>query len=144
MLLVLYNIRSAYNVGSMFRTADAVGVEKIYLCGYTPTPAHKTALGAEASVPWEHHAQAWRLLKKLKHEGIALYGLEQHATSRNLFDFKPEHPMALIVGNELTGIRSSLLSYTDAILEIPMYGTKESLNVAVATGIALYRLKAVQ
>lgn len=140
MFLILHNVRSTYNVGSIFRTADAAGVEKIYLCGYTPGPAQKTALGAEVTVPWERHIQTWRLLRTLKKQDVHLYALEQHETSTNLFDFKPRYPYALIVGHERRGLSKAMLQYTDAILEIPMHGSKESLNVAVATGIALYWL----
>jgi|SRR3989344_4222500 len=151
MILILHNIRSAYNVGSIFRTADAVGVSKIYLCGITPTPAQKTALGAEATVPWEHHAQTWRLLKKLKKQKVRLYAIEQHRASKNIFKFKPKFlpagrqvPCALILGHERKGVSKSILKYADAILEIPMHGLKESLNVAVATGIAVYYLHGTQ
>src|SRR3989344_1716960 len=128
--LILDNIRSAYNVGSIFRTADAAGVGKIYLCGITPTPANKTALGAEATVPWEYNAQTWRLLQRLKREGVHLYALEQSSGSKNLFAFKPKFPCALILGHERKGVSASLTKYLDATIEIPMYGTKESLNVA--------------
>ena len=145
--LILHNIRSAYNVGSIFRTADAAGVAKIYLCGITPTPAQKTALGAEATVPWEHVAQTWRLLEKLKKEKMHIYALEQHTASKNLFKFKPKFlpagrqvQCALILGHERKGVSKTILKYTDAVLEIPMHGKKESLNVAVATGIAVYYL----
>ena len=97
-------------------------------------------LGAEATVPWEHITQAWRLLEKLKKQKVHLYALEQHPKSKQLFNLKPKFPCALIVGHELKGVSKTILKYTDAILEIPMHGTKESLNVAVATGIAVYYL----
>src|SRR3989338_6370805 len=103
MFLILHNIRSAYNVGSLFRTADAVGVEKIYLCGYPPTPARKTSLGSEATVPWEHHAQTARLVKKLKTDGSRIVALEQYKYSTDLFRYIPREPVALLVGNELKG-----------------------------------------
>ncbi len=142
MFLILHNIRSAYNVGSMFRTADAVGIEKIYLCGYTPTPSQKTALGAEATVPWEQHGQTWRLLKKLKSDGVHITAIEQYKYSTDLFCYRPPSgPLALMVGHERKGLSSTILRYVDDILEIPMHGKKESLNVSVATGIALYELK---
>ena len=143
MFLILHNVRSAYNVGSLFRTSDAVGIAKIYLCGYTPTPSQKTALGAEITVPWEHCKQTARLLKKLKSEGIRIVALEQYQYSTDLFRYIPpaNGNLALIAGNELKGVGSTLLKLVDDILEIPMYGKKESLNVAVATGIALYEIR---
>ncbi|MEK7583095.1 MAG: TrmH family RNA methyltransferase [Patescibacteria group bacterium] len=140
MFLILHNVRSAYNVGSIFRTADAAGVEKIFLCGYTPTPATKTALGAEATVPWEHHAQTWRLLKELKRQDIHIVALEQYQYSTDLFRYTPKFPMALLVGHERKGLSKTMLHLVDDIVEIPMHGAKESLNVAVATGIAVYYL----
>lgn len=142
--LILHDIRSAYNVGAILRTADAAGVKKIFICGYSPTPndkkVAKTALGAEKSVPWEYHRQAWRLLEKLKSESIRIVALEQTPKSKNVFDFKSQFPLALVVGNEIRGLNKKILSYADKIIEIPMYGKKESLNVAVATGIALYKI----
>ena len=151
--LILAGIRSAYNVGSIFRTADGAGVTKIYLCGITPTPAtrdtqqetskiSKTALGAEKSVPWEYHKQTWRLLNELKANGLWLVALEQSKDSKNIFSYKPprNRNIALIVGNEIKGVNEKILSYADNTVEIPMRGKKESLNVAVATGIALYYL----
>lgn len=142
---ILHNVRSALNVGSMFRTADAAGVEKIYLTGYTPTPEHekvkKTSLGAEQSVAWEHYRQPSKLLKHLKEQGYQVIALEQAATSKDFRKFKPRYPIALMVGNEVRGINSVLIKKCDASIEIPMRGTKESLNVAVAFGIALYQFE---
>lgn len=158
--LVLDNIRSRENVGSIFRTADAVGVSKIYLCGITPTPRvgnpnfqfsnpkqiqdsdkiHKAALGAETYVPWEYYKETWRLIDKLKADKTCVMALEQTRKSENFFEFKPEFPLALIVGNEIKGISPSILKRADKTIAIPMYGRKESLNVAVAIGIALYSL----
>lgn len=155
--LVLHNIRSAYNVGSIFRTADGVGVAKIYLCGYTPTPnaqsigvgvnSHKiakTALGAEEFVPWEKHRQTGRLLSQLKKRGTSIVALELDSKSKNLFDYDfsalPGESLAVVVGHERKGLTKNILSYVDDIIEIPMYGKKESLNVAVATGVALYTI----
>lgn len=139
---ILHNIRSALNVGSMFRTADAAGVGKIYLTGYTPTPDHdkvrKTALGAEKTVPWEHYRQPGGLLKRLKAEGYRVIALEQTKRSENVFTFRSRFPVALMVGNEVRGLSPSLLKHADAAVDIPMRGTKESLNVAVAFGIAVY------
>ena len=161
--LILNNIRSAYNVGSIFRTADAVGVGRIYLCGITPTPSprayglkltagekiSKTALGAEKVVPWEYHKQTWRLLKQLSDDGLRLIALERFdrltaskLKVKNIFKLKSyglQH-IALLVGNEVKGLSPQILKYVDDIIEIPMHGKKESLNVAVATGIALYTI----
>ena len=142
MFLILHNVRSTYNVGSIFRTADAAGVKKIWLCGYTPTPAQKTALGAEATIPWEHRSQTWRLLKELKQQGIHIVALEQYQYSKDLFRYTPRFPLALIVGHERKGLTKKILESVDDVVEIPMYGKKESLNVAVAAGIALYSLNA--
>lgn len=142
--LVLNNIRSALNVGSIFRTADAAGVNKIYLCGYTPTPEidkiKKTALGAEKVVPWESCRQTWRLLEKLKKESITIIALEQTNKSVDYRKFKPKFPLALLVGHEVKGLSQEILKYADKIIAIPMYGKKESLNVTVATGIAVYKI----
>ncbi len=150
-VLILNNIRSVLNVGSIFRTADAIGVEKIYLCGYTPIPEHrgrrlgnekisKTALGAEKTVSWEYVPQAWRIIQKLKQEGVHIVALEQSAGSMDYRTYQPQFPLALILGNEVKGISKNILDLCDATIELPMRGKKESLNVAVAAGIALYKL----
>ena len=145
-IVVLDNIRSRENVGSIFRTADAAGVSKIYLCGITPTPPHKkiskTALGAETYVPWEYHAQTWRLLRKLKVESekLKVIALEQTRDSQNIFTFKSKFPIALLLGNEVKGLSSQILKHCDKKIFIPMYGRKENLNVSVAAGVALYQL----
>jgi len=142
--LIADNIRSAWNVGSFFRTADAVGVLKIYLTGYTATPEHskvlKTSLGAEEFVAWEHHKQAWRLIDRLKKEGVYIIALEQTSDAIDIKKFKPKFPMALIVGHELRGVPESLLKRSDKKIVIPMHGKKESLNVAVAFGMAIYAI----
>jgi tRNA G18 (ribose-2'-O)-methylase SpoU len=140
------NIRSTFNVGAIFRTADAAGITKIYLCGYTPTPPRdeieKVALGAEKTVPWEHVAQTWRLLERLKAQGVQIVALENNLElpAIDYREFLPQFPSALVLGNEVTGLSEALLKRADAILTLPMHGTKESLNVAVAFGIAAYRL----
>lgn len=143
-LVVLHNIRSRENVGSIFRTADAAGVDKIYLCGITPTPPHekisKTALGAETYVSWESCKQTWRLLAKLKEEGMSIVALEQTKESKDVFKFKPKFPLVLVLGNEVKGLSPKVLKYCDKKIAIPMYGRKESLNVAVAAGVALYSI----
>ncbi|HZX49669.1 MAG TPA: RNA methyltransferase [Candidatus Paceibacterota bacterium] len=146
--VVLDNIRSAENVGSIFRTADALVVDKIFLCGITPTPAHekvgKTALGAEKTVVWEYHKQTWRLLEKLKEQGVFIAALEQTKKSVSLEKFKPKFPLALVLGHEVKGVSPSVLRLANAIVEIPMLGQKESLNVAVAFGIAGYEINKVR
>ena len=146
--VVLDNIRSTYNVGAIFRTADAIGVKKIYLCGITPTPSKnikikKVALGAEDYVSWEKVSQTWRLLNRLKKEGYFLIALEQNKKAKNIFKTKKinKQKLALILGTEVKGLSSKILKYIDLILEIPMYGQKESLNVSVAFGIAVYTLR---
>ena len=142
--VILDNIRSRENVGSIFRTADAVGVSKIYLCGITPTLPHekisKTALGAQMYVPWEYCKQTHRLLKKFKKDKINIVGLEQTKDSKNIFKFKPKYPLALILGNEVRGLSPQILKYCNKKISIPMYGKKEILNVSVAAGVALYTI----
>ncbi|MEK7580396.1 MAG: TrmH family RNA methyltransferase [Patescibacteria group bacterium] len=144
--VVCDNIRSLFNVGSIFRIADGAGVDKIYLCGITGTPQKhnekisKVALGAEKNIPWEYQNQAWRLIEILKKQGFGIISLEKNQKSKNLFNHKPKFPLVLVVGNEKSGVAKSLLKRSDAILKIPMNGKKESLNVSVASGIAIYYL----
>ncbi|MFA6215462.1 MAG: TrmH family RNA methyltransferase [Patescibacteria group bacterium] len=143
--LVAQNIRSLFNVGSFFRIADVFGVKKIYLCGYTGFPPRKeiskTALGADEWIPWERHWQTHLLLKKLKKQKIKIVVLETGKASIPLPKFKPEFPLALVVGSETRGVSKSILALADEIVKIPMLGKKESLNVAVAAAIGLYRLR---
>ena len=145
LVTILDSIRSRENVGSMFRTADAVGISKIYLCGITPQPPHekisKTALGAEDTVPWEYHKQTWRLIEQLKKEGYQILALEKTRATKDIFSFKSDKRVALIVGNEVSGLSRQVLKRADNILSIPMHGKKESLNVSVAFGIAIYAIK---
>jgi len=148
--LILYNIRSTYNVGAIFRTADACGVEKVYLVGYTPAPVDefgradsgiaKTAIGAEKNILWERVMNLSRLISKLKKEGIQIIALEQSPRAIDYKKIKPQYPCTLILGEEVEGIPAKLLAKCDIIAEIPMKGKKESLNVSVATGVALYRM----
>jgi len=142
--LLLDNIRSLFNVGAIFRTADAGGINKIILTGITGKPndekVKKVALGAEESVPWEHHWQAWRIVDKLKKEGFQIVALEQTKESIPYDKFKPKFPLLLIVGNEIKGVSKSLLKRADKIIHLPMAGKKESLNVAIAAGIAIYEI----
>lgn len=152
-VLILHNIRSVHNVGSIFRTADAAGVVKIYLTGYTPTPLDrfnrerkdfiKVSLGAEKSVLWESTPQLAPVLKKLQGDGYEIVAIEQSDKSTPLFNYKPTvgKNIAVIMGNEVLGISTQTLKYADHILEIPMHGQKESLNVSVAAGIALFALR---
>jgi 23S rRNA (guanosine2251-2'-O)-methyltransferase len=160
-VLILHNIRSVHNVGSIFRTADAAGMSKIILSGYTPTPLDrfgrerkdlsKVSLGAEKTIAWEHVKQLSSTLKKLKKEGYTIVAIEQNKNSTSLFDFKPKKtesgtisPLAIMVGNEVRGISPQLLKQADVILEIPMRGKKESLNVSVAAGVALFAILAIK
>lgn len=138
------NIRSLENVGSIFRTADALGVTKIYLCGISATPPNhkisKTALGAEKTVSWEYHKQTWRLIEKLKREKIKIVALEQNRRAVLYTKFGPRFPLALIIGNEVKGISPKVLKQSDKIIYLPMAGQKESLNVSVAFGVAGYQM----
>ncbi len=143
--LMLHNIRSMWNVGSMFRTADAVGVEKMIITGYTATPPRreieKTALGAQECVKWEYCADPLDAVGRLKAEGVRICGLEIAERSRPYtMAVRDDFPLCLIVGNEVQGIDDELLAHCDEVFEIPQYGTKHSLNVAVAAGVALFEL----
>ncbi len=150
MHLVLDNIRSAENVGNILRSADAFGVEKVYLCGITPAPIDrfgrefakvtKAALGAEKTVAWEQAKDVSAVTQLLKGEGFVIAALEQHANSVPLNRLNNIKKLALVVGNEVGGVDGNVLAKADMIFEIPMGGKKESLNVAVATGIALFVL----
>lgn len=142
-VVVLDNIRSAYNVGSIFRTADAALVDHIYVTGYSPTPEHrsinKTALGAEETVPWSQRKDAGALLSDLRARGYTLAALEQTDAPNAIRDLEALHfPLALVLGNEVKGVQDELLDVCDLALEIPQYGAKHSLNVSVAFGIAAF------
>ncbi|MDR1876049.1 MAG: RNA methyltransferase [Flavobacteriaceae bacterium] len=143
-MVILDNIRSMHNVGSVFRTSDAFSMEKIYLCGITPCPPHreiqKTALGATESVEWEQVESIAELLKYLKKEGYTLIGVEQVKGSVLLHEYTidPERKYALIMGNEVEGISEGILDLIDVFVEIPQSGTKHSLNVSVCAGIILW------
>ncbi len=139
--VICQNIRSLFNVGAIFRTSDAFGVDKIYLTGITGRPPRKeiskVALGAEEYIPWEYHKQPTRLIKQLKEQGIRIVALEQvKGKTKSLYTWKPKFPMALILGYEPKGLPKAIIKLADEIVEIPMYGKKESLNVAVAFGVA--------
>jgi 23S rRNA (guanosine2251-2'-O)-methyltransferase len=146
--LVLHDIRSAENVGSIFRTADAAGVERIYLVGYTPGPIDrfgranakvaKAALGAECSVPWERREDVRELLREFKDAGVTTVAVEQSPQATDYYSFALPEKTAFIFGNEVAGISPVLIDCCDAGIEVPMYGSKESLNVSVCVGIVLF------
>ncbi|MFH0818441.1 MAG: RNA methyltransferase [Patescibacteria group bacterium] len=142
--IILYNVRSRFNVGSVFRTADGAGVNKIYLGGITPTPPHsriaKVALGAENFVAWEQCKQTWRLIEKLKKQGVYIMAVEQTKKSIDYHKFKPQFPCAIVMGSETKGLPPQILKRCNAFIEIPMHGQKESLNVATACGIIAFEL----
>ncbi|MDP2704000.1 MAG: TrmH family RNA methyltransferase [bacterium] len=157
MIAILHNIRSVHNVGAIFRTADACGIGKLYLCGITPTPLDrfgrhrrdfaKTALGAEKTVLWEKVQSTTRLLDRLKKEGFRIFAVEQDEKTVSLFDIhvwesnsQTLEKAGVVVGDEVRGLGPALLKRADVILEIPMFGKKESLNVSVAFGVVAYRL----
>ena len=133
-------------MGAFFRTADAAAVTKLYLCGYTGQPPRKeiskVSLGGEENVPWEHHFQTWRVIERLQSKGISVIALENNIDfeSKNIWEFRPKFPSALLIGNENSGLSKGLLERVDAIVSIPMFGQKESLNVSVAMGIGVYEL----
>lgn len=149
-VVVLHNVRSAYNVGAIFRTADAVGVSKIYLTGYTPTPfdrfgrerkdVAKSALGAEKSVGWEYIKNIGSVIKKLKKDQFEIVAVEQSKWSIDYKRFKSKQKVAFLFGNEVRGVSKQLLEKCDKIIEIPMKGEKESLNVSISAGIVLFRI----
>lgn len=155
MIIVLYNIRSSYNVGSIFRTADAAGVEKIYCCGITPRPLDrfarlnqrlaKTALGAQDYILWKYTRSIIKLLDQLKKQCYPIFAVEQAPNSVSLFDVRPkksqQDKIVLVLGNEIKGLPAAILKRADKIIEIPMRGKKESLNVAVAFGITVFWLR---
>ncbi|HZD09953.1 MAG TPA: RNA methyltransferase [Candidatus Binatia bacterium] len=145
---LLDNIRSVFNVGAMFRTADGAGLRRLHLCGITATPEHpkvaKTALGAECTTPWSRYTNALDAAQLLQSQGAQLWALERQTGSESLFAANPsaaKAPIVLVVGNELAGVDPQLLQRCDRILHIPMAGVKESLNVAIAFGVAAYYLR---
>lgn len=158
-VLIAHNLRSCHNVGSLLRTADGLGVSKVYLTGYTPYPIaendsrlphlaeklsrqiHKTALGAEDFVPWQHRDNIEEVIAELKPDGFVIAAVEQAKNSTKLPYFKPPNKIALLVGREVEGIEPEILAQVDHTLEIPMLGKKESFNVAQAAAMALYRCR---
>lgn len=144
--VLLDDIRSLYNVGSIFRTADAARIEKLFLCGITGYPPRKeidkTALGAAEVVPWEYRREAAEVLIDLKQKGIPIIALEHTSESKPFWEFNYTFPCCLVIGNEVWGVREELLKFADAAIEIPMFGVKHSLNASVAFGIAVYEITA--
>ena len=142
--LILDNIRSVHNVGAIFRTSDAARIKKLYLCGYTPHPKRtdleKTALNTIDHVPWEQNNNIKAIIKILKRKKVQIVALEQTDKSVDYKKFNYLLPVAIIIGNEVTGVETDVLRECDAAIEIPMYGIANSLNVATATGIVLYNL----
>ena len=146
--VLLHNIRSTHNVGSIFRTADGAGAQKIYLTGYTPAPLYrfgriqkdiaKTALGAEKILQWEQCSSPSAVITRLKKEGWAIIGVEQDKRAIDYRKFKARKPTLFIFGNEVRGIPPMLRAKCDTLIEIPMHGKKESLNVSVVAGIILF------
>jgi tRNA G18 (ribose-2'-O)-methylase SpoU len=149
LLLILDNIRSAYNVGAIFRTADGIGVNKLYLCGITPTPKTteaigKTSLGAENTIPWEYHPNGVTISRVLKYQGYNLIVLERTAAAQLINDYHPDPSdqriTVLVIGNEKAGVDPGIIEVCDRVIALPMMGEKASLNVAVAFGAAAYWL----
>lgn len=146
LILVLDNIRSLNNIGSVFRTSDAFLIEKIYLCGITATPPHKdihkTAIGATDSVDWEYSESTVDVVNKLRNDGVSIISVEQvdKAVMLNEFSLDRDRKYALIFGNELKGVSQEVVSMSDMSLEIPQYGTKHSLNIAISVGIVVWEV----
>lgn len=143
-IVVLDNIRSCNNIGSVFRTSDAMLIESIYLCGYTATPPnkdiHKTALDAENSVDWKYFENTEEAVASLKENGYSVYAIEQVESSIMLPEFKPkkDQKIALVFGNEVKGVQQSVVNICDGAIEIPQFGTKHSFNISVSAGIVLW------
>ncbi len=146
LIIILDNIRSLNNIGSVFRTADAFLVEKIYLCGITATPPHKdiqkTALGATGTVDWEHQKDTIQLVQNLKSQHVKILSIEQAENAIMLNDFNPEpnQKYAIIFGNEVKGVQQQVVSESDTVIEIPQYGSKHSLNISVSAGVVIWDL----
>ncbi len=145
-IAVIENVRSAYNVGSLFRTADAFLLQAIYITGYTARPPHKeikkTALGAEDTVEWKYFPNATEAIKDLKHDGYKVYAVEQVVDSLSLenVDFNKDEKVAVIFGNEVTGVEQDTILQCDGCIEIPQLGMKHSLNIATAAGVVLWEI----
>ncbi|WP_025743861.1 RNA methyltransferase [Aquimarina pacifica] len=147
LIVILDNIRSLNNIGSVFRTSDAFLIQKIYLCGITATPPHKdiqkTALGATDTVDWEYYEDTLTLINNLKSQNIKILAIEQAENASMLHEFVPESPdvtYAVVFGNEVKGVQQEVVSESDSVIEIPQYGSKHSLNIAVSAGVVLWDL----
>ena len=146
LIIILDNIRSLNNIGSVFRTADAFLVKKIYLCGITAKPPHKdiqkTALGATDSVDWEYAENSLEVVQKLQNEGVFVTSIEQAELAVNLNDFSVQKELtyAIIFGNEVKGVQQKVVTASDAVIEIPQFGTKHSLNISVSVGVVVWDL----
>jgi 23S rRNA (guanosine2251-2'-O)-methyltransferase len=158
-ILIAHNLRSCHNVGSLLRTAEGLGIDEVILSGYTPYPTdandtrlphlaakisrqiEKTALGAEKTIKWRHALSADQVISGLHNQGFIVAAIEQAAGSIHLPEYKPPEKLALIVGREVEGIEAEVLELTDTILEIPMFGAKESFNVVQAAGMAMYHCR---
>ena len=144
MSVLLHNIRSAYNVGAFFRTADGAGIEKLHLCGITGHPPAnaitKTALGAEETVPWDHTCDSIALVEDLRTRGYEIAAIETTAQSVDIFDWTPRFPVCVLFGHEVDGLRPEVAALADTHIRIPMLGMKHSLNVATAGGVVMYEL----
>lgn len=144
LIIILDNIRSLNNIGSVFRTSDAFLIEKIYLCGITAIPPHndirKTALGSTETVDWEYTEHTLNIVEKLKTEGVKVISIEQAENATMLNDFQPEQNQkyALIFGNEVKGVAQDVVDISDIVLEIPQFGTKHSLNISVSCGVVVW------
>jgi len=146
--VLLNSIRSSYNVGSIFRTSDGAMIEKLFLCGYTPHPPdkeiHKTSLGSTESVKWEYVKDPKDVINKMKDDGIKVCALELTDNSSPYYELKKDiFPLCLVIGNEITGVSQEILDMCDFSIEIPQFGIKQSLNVAVAYGVTIFRLREV-
>ncbi|MFA5799448.1 MAG: RNA methyltransferase [Candidatus Peribacteraceae bacterium] len=143
-IIIAHNVRSLWNIGAFFRTADAFGVGHIHLTGYTACPPreeiHKTALGAEEWIPWSYERDPLKVIEARRKEGYEIVSLEISRKSVPLSSYKPRRPVCLIVGHEVTGVPKEIQQASDRVVHIPMRGKKESLNVSVALGIALYHI----
>jgi 23S rRNA (guanosine2251-2'-O)-methyltransferase len=142
--VLLDNVRSLYNVGSFFRTADAAGLEKLHLCGITGHPPQKalakTALGSEERVPWDYSSDAYETVRALRERGFEIAAIETSVHAVDLFDWAPRFPVCVLFGHEVDGIQPGLLEMCDTHVRIPMLGLKHSLNVATAGGVVIYEL----
>lgn len=142
--VLAHNIRSMHNVGAIFRTSDGAGVDKLFLTGYTAIPPRveitKSALGAETWIPWEHEKDPLTVISRLRRDTVSVVALEQTKDAIEISEFTPTFPLCLVVGNEINGVPDDILQQCDTVVQLPMRGRKESLNVSVAFGIAAYEI----